>query len=152
VFFLLLLVDPLFFCLFSCVADVVATFRTVSSNRFHWSYKLSDSGSSSLWYFVATFPSFNRSTVNRLSCCDVVLLARLIRYLNFVIISMWSESMFAPLHASYFRVQICPLEYLGAHAFLKDGVLGTLVCFIVLQSISQKLDVRTQDLDFLSEI
>jgi hypothetical protein len=59
-----------------------------------------DSSTSSLWrYIVATFPSYRLSTANRLSCCGVVLLARLILYLNFMTTNMWSDSMFASLRA-----------------------------------------------------
>jgi hypothetical protein len=64
----------------------VVTFRAASSTHLHFSSNLSGSGSiapnstaySSWWYIVATFPSFKRSTTKRLSCCGVVLLARLI--------------------------------------------------------------------------
>jgi hypothetical protein len=89
----------------SLVKPFVVTFRTASCIRFHLSFKVSGSGSDApdssafySWrYSVATFPSFKRSLVERLSCCGAVLLARLILYLNFMITSMWSESIYSSI-------------------------------------------------------
>jgi hypothetical protein len=57
------------------------------------------SGSSSWRYIVATFPSFRRSTAKHLSYFGILLLARLIVYLNFMTTIIWSESMFTTLRA-----------------------------------------------------
>jgi hypothetical protein len=106
-----LLVEPLFYCLFSCVADGVFRYFPdcfffsfsfiVQANISDSASDATDNFASNSWrYIVATLPWFRRWTAKRLSCCGFVLFSLLIQYLNFLTTSMWSESMFAPLRAS----------------------------------------------------
>jgi hypothetical protein len=92
----------------NCLCSPKSRFSSVSPHSrrcFHLSSKLSGSGSdapcssvSSSWrYTAASFLSFKRSTAKRLSCCDIVLFARLTLYLNFM--NLWYESLFAKLRA-----------------------------------------------------